>query len=158
MLNLKARVVAKTAIPANRVLVLGRRQKTPTFNSPSDILLRSTPPVPLPEWQSGSGRIASVIRRVLTATLRVRSTLDRSDRDELWLTGASGMYALEDSLMNALEMYIPADASGNFLVYEPLRLVPTNEEENRSETDPAWGQSVLSFSVFYASDLDQSEQ
>lgn len=155
----QAQLSTVTGIPANRVLIIGRRKQPPTFSGPQDILLRSTPPVPQPEWFSGAGRVADVIRRIVTVALRNRNTLDSSDRDETFLLDpVTGLFAFEEAAFNALEGFMPQDVSGNVLVIEPMRLVQPNEEPNRSEADPAWGSSVLAYSVLYQPPLDQSVQ
>lgn len=153
-----------TAIKAELVLreVLGEdaihfvaRDYVPHFVADKDLLLRPGRVTSSEPWNTGAGRAATALKRYLHCICRTRLALDESDRDEKWLQDeAFGHWILEESVLDALQDFLPEDADENVLLIEPMRVVDADAPDKDRKEPLLWGESTVTFEVFYAADID----
>lgn len=151
----KAYLIAKNLASKDQVLLVARdSREIPKFRPPKTIWLRPRGIRPDQPQFDGSGRFAFVVSRVLDVEVAVRLVTDTTDTDEQWLTADSGLFGLEEDVLNILQGWTPTDPQGNALLVKPMVLL--------SETDPLkgpglplWGDVVLSFLITYQTAIDR---
>lgn len=148
-----------TGIPAHRIYLVGR-DRVPHFKGGRDLVIRLTPPQPVEGWQEGAGRTHAVCRRVLSVQIRVQIGRDTSESDQAkYLSEDGGLLLLEEQVLDALEIFTPADVtSGDLLTTEPLHWAPEGGPIARDPDDAQWISSWLHFEILYAPALDQERQ
>lgn len=150
----KTHLVTETGLASTAILWV-QRSMTPHLRGDKDILLRAGRFDVDGQEVAAAGRIATKVTRILEITPRTRVGLDQSDRDDEWLLDTTrGYFELEDTIVDALQLFAPLDASRNMLTIEPMRLLGGSIPQK--SRDPLWGDSVLLFQVKYYLDLDQT--
>lgn len=143
-----AQLTSVTGVTSNRVLLL-QRPDTPHFQGDSDLLLRIGPAQPEPGFSHGAGRVAVVLGRTLQVTARVRRAVDESDRDDYALLDAtSGLLALEESVVNALHIWVPT-SEDNWYTIEPIHWMPGGQLLHETPVNLSWLHSDLVFHLRY---------
>ena len=146
--KVRDRLVSATGISANRVLYV-QRPDTPHFQGDQDILIRVGPPRPL-EHVHGSGRLYRVVSRLLQITPRTRWAVDESDRDDSWLLAATeGHLRLEEAVVDAIDVWVPERAGGDWLLIEPMRWVESQQPVRETPLSQSWGHTDLVFEFKY---------
>jgi hypothetical protein len=155
--SIQARLIAETGLDPTRIYFSARNRKTVHMTADQDILLRVGRPNPDEGFVAGSGRVATVVRRLLTVTPRTRLITDMSDRDDLWLFDPNlGHIALEETIVDALNCWMPSDTMDNILLAEVLRWIPSEEPDREPNPDTQWGETILQFEMAYIFNHDQS--
>ncbi len=115
---------------------------------------------PVPDRFGAAGRFSAVVIRRVVVTVRSRCALDEADRDLAKLTDLNlGHLRNEHAVINLLDGYQPVDASGNWLLVEPMRLVPGGiSDPRRLPKEPEWVESSTEYEVQFELNLDQSQQ
>ena len=154
---IKNQLVAEIEIPAERVLIVVRRN-VPHFAADQDIVLRPLGFRVDRQITDQTGRFLTAIVRRLEVRARTRLTLDEASRDEQWLLHETlGHLALEEGIVDALQEFIPLDndVDQNALTYEPILLSDgTDPEQMPDRGQPTdWGESRLIFDVPYVMSL-----
>ena len=148
----QAQLIAVTTFPRERVNSAAW-DETPEFQGDQDVILHVGNPTPVGADQDSKGRLATRCVRPIEVRPRTRLALDVGGYADIWLTDpALGHLQLEELIFNALEQFEPADASGNWLVTEPMRLIPSVRPvipEVPPQTPREWGDSRLTFEVSY---------
>lgn len=144
---------------------------TPEFQGDQDIVLHVGNPVPhgndqdatgrlVRNDQDATGRLSTRLVRPVEVRPRTRLALDVGGYSDLWLTDPNlGHLQLEELIFNALEQFEPADTNGNWLVTEPIRLIPSVRPvipEAPPQTPREWGDSRLTYEVSYLLALNPS--
>lgn len=154
LLAVRAYLVSETGLDDTRVFVsaLGA-DDVPRFSATQDLILRPQGEEPLAGIVDGSGRYDRRTRRSFEAIVRTRVLLDQSGRDSVRLTDASlGHLALEDAVVDALELYHLADSAGDALA-APLRVGRLTGPQ-RLRDDRTWVWSAFTVEVEHRRDLD----
>jgi hypothetical protein len=150
---IQAQIVLNTGLPPERVALLGRHQGPPAFQGDQDVWVQPGNLIPDPPQDQGSGRVAPVMRRIIVVAARTRLALDMSDRDDSLLTDLSlGHMYLEEAIANSLQHFLPRalDATGDNLLWEPMRLVPYQEPTDpEAPQGPQWEETRLAFEIAY---------
>lgn len=157
----KAQLASYTGLDSGRIFEVARR-RVPHFGAERDILLRPGRADPMDPMIEGGGRVDARVRRRLETVIRTRLELDQPDRDRIWLTeteNARGHFQFEELVIDALEMFFPADSDGNHLTTEGMRFQGIGEpdKDERSE-EKGWGESTIVWLLEYELPLDQSVQ
>lgn len=135
------------------------RDTVPAFGGSQHILLRPQAPVPIPGWEDGAGRVATVWTRDVLCILRTRLSIDTSDDDsEVLLNDDFGHYVIEEAIADSLQMYQPEDELSNILTAQPIRVRPSPVPEKELPEGKGWIVSGFVLGVDYQLDLDQSVQ
>jgi hypothetical protein len=157
-------------VTANRIL-FARIDRVPRWQGPVDIVLRVTAPRPQEGLWDGGGVVTPALVRGLVVEIRTRSSIDQSDRVDLWLLDFQTV--LEDAVMlallghRAMELdYDPDATSEDVLTIEEMSLTSGAEYKDTLEkipksTDNTWGSSMLVFRISYCSvarDLPEVEE
>ena len=147
---IKAQIISGVPLPAARVLVSVRKQ-VPHFQADQDVVIRPRGFKIEKIITDQVGRWETTLRRRIDFTCRTRLGVDESDRDESWLQHASfGHILLEEKVVDAMQEFFPADASGNHLVREPMLLTDGLDPDKEQDDELVeWGQSTVSFDVVY---------
>lgn len=142
----------------NRVKPIARRTKVPELNGDIDILLRPRGVSPITNVD-GAGRTDMRMRRILEVIPRLRWAIDEMTEDKNFLLDVNGFLALEDKIIDRLELFQPTNKAGTaFLTYEPMRFIGTGDLDKDIKPDGKWGISTLLYEVCYVQDLDQTRQ
>lgn len=155
--TLQAQLAAITSVDLARIIVVAD-DVVPHFTGDQDILLR-----PLGEKcdrnrLQGNGRVMDYRTRSLRIVARTRSTLDPVDEDYIHLTDATlGHLTLEDSIVEALQMFFPSDPSSNLLTACPIRALDWTEPR-REAREQEWISSSLMAEIDYIRALNQAVQ
>lgn len=146
---------------------LARINQVPRWDD-DDVVVRITGARPLPGFQEGHGVIASGLTRGVIVEIRSRSTLDESDRVDIWLLDIQT--PREDLILTGLcgLRVVDPDAADpddpDVLTIDEVYLA--NSHDYRDELDKlpspdaSYGQSVLVFGVDYnplTPDLPEAE-
>lgn len=157
LLAIQARVMLKMAWPEERVGISKRVPIKPQAEQFVQIWPSSqTTHEPV---RKGAGRIDTRVTRRVQVRLYTRLAVDTAGDDTHWLTDPLplGHLDTEHALIDALELFAPEDAAGNWLLYEPMRLQPASEPE-KDDAEPEWGSSLMEYDVSFVLDLDQAIQ
>lgn len=158
LLSLKARLMRKLNFPTERVLIVAR-QVVPHLQGMQDVLLWISGGIALQAYSDGAGGYDTRVRRIVHVIPRVNSNRDVKSSDEIWLTASDGILALEDAILNALQVKTPFDSQSNALTDEPVRLInselPQKEAQGiRDAASGQWGFSTMAFEVVWMPVLD----
>lgn len=144
--KITARLADVTGVSSNRVLLLARPD-TPHFQGDSDLLVRVSAPLPDDGFAHGAGRHGGVVvRRTVQVTPRVRSAHDQGDRDDAALTSAAGLLPLEESVVNALHVWVPTSGD-DWLAIEPMHWRPGGQPVHPTPVHQSWLHSDLVFEI-----------
>lgn len=161
LLAIQARLVAWLAWDESRVLIDARSDHDHDLTGPTvaDQYLRLAVKARTPDDASieGRGRVYPLLRASLSCTLRTRILTDKTtaDRDALTAAAARGHLRVEELLWDALLLFHPEDADGNWLLSEPIK-----PRSGAGPTRPpkGWTQSVIDFQVSLLWKLTQTYQ
>lgn len=147
------------AVTGTNQITWAARDQTPAHQAEHLIILRprgfTTARNP---GADGEGRIVGKVKRILAVHLRVRQARDEPDRDTEWLLDETNGYLdFEDLVLDALDLFWPADAQGNDLLAEPMRVLDASDVA-KDPRDSMWGDGTLYFEMQYMADLDQARQ
>lgn len=116
----------------------------------------------------GSGRVEARVIRRLRVRIRTRMNLDENFRSVAWLQGAAaengqsvtlGHLALEDAVIDALDLFQAVDGSQNALMHRPMVYDGTPGPQKRGiDAESGYGYSDIWFDVPYIRLLTQSMQ
>ena len=142
---------------------ISSRKELPYFTGDQDFVLRLRLPIPEDGFVAGSGKYASVLRKVLTITIRTRLATDRSDSDErLLLDPTYGHLIREDQILRLFHLRILNDANSNTLAIEPIRVTSATGDPDEL---PSYGKvkeevsqkqfcfSNMNFEILYIMDV-----
>lgn len=145
------------------IVKISARKELPYFSGDQDFVLRLRLPIPEDGFVSGSGKYASVLKRVLTISIRTRLATDRSDSDErLLLDNNYGHLIREDQILRLFHLRILNDSSNNTLAIEPVRVTSATGDPDEL---PSYGKvkeeisqkqfcfSNLNFEIMYLMDV-----
>src|SRR3990172_8020876 len=149
-----ARLVDWLALTDTAQIFWIARNKIPHFLGPWDILLRPRRGFSIQDNSDGGGKWDTRIRRIIDVALRVQLATDETARDVEWLFADDGYFALEESVIDALQMFEPTDAQGNILLAEPMRLLEGIEPAREQGNEVLWGDGTLAFEIVYTMNLD----
>lgn len=154
---IRARLVEVLRFPEERVLILARDALPGDFQATQYCWLRPRRQSPNLPVIYGAGRNDARMTRTLAVTLRTALSADESGQDAEWLTQEGlGHLQAEHALYDALLLFQPTDAHGNWLVYEPLH--PREATGPERIIPCSWGESTLEFEVAYQLDLQTAYQ
>lgn len=137
-----------TGISSNRILI-AQRPLVPHIQGDQDLVVRIGPPQASSDFD-GSGRVCTVVARVLQVTPRTRWAVDQGDRDDQWILDPTyGHSRLEESVVDALHNWIPSDANNNFLTIEPITWNPSSPPIRETPENSSWGHTDLTFTIRY---------
>jgi len=75
--------------------------------------------------QAGGGTAILRLDPVITVSVWNRVWTDQAGEDAQWMHNSSlGIAALQTSVMSSLEQYMPTDSAGDYLLIQPMRLMP----------------------------------
>lgn len=109
----------------------------------------------------GAGRIDARVVRKVTVVLWVRYDVDVDQQKERWLLDQDlGHLPKEHSLFNVFLTFHPSDPSGNWLLFEPIRLGPVSDpvEDTQQTEAGGWGYSGIDLELPFILDVDQGYQ
>lgn len=115
------------------------------------------PQVCLQLHRHGGGRTDTRVVRRVAVEVKTRLALDEAGDSEQWLTHALGHLDHEHAVIDALELFVPKQGD-DWLVYQPLKLVPTSDPQRPDPEKSEWGKSVSEWDVCFVLALDQSRQ
>lgn len=157
--KIQARVMSVLSFPAERVVIDARTDPDAEEVQPQAdqyVRIKVESRTPIDTSVEARGRIYPDMMARVSCTLRSRYDVDTVNSDQLALTAAStGHLVREHQLWDALIVFQPEDASGNWLVREPIKPGPATAPRKPPKE---WMQSVLEFSIIFILDLDQSYQ
>ena len=156
---IQARVTAVMGLPEERVLLTGEMDNLP-WDTQADqyVWIRPREMRPNAPIIVGAGRHDARTNRSCLATLRTRYAVDEGPQEARWLLDRSfGHLDAEQLLLDALFLFQPTDAAGNWLVHEPLQPMPVSAPR-KDQRDKDWGESTFEFSIDFTLDLNQSYQ
>ncbi len=150
LLAIQAKIIVQTGLDPSAVPIT-KRDQLPQFIADKMVILRVMGETPDAEVIRGSGRIANRRYRKVRIIVRTRFYVDESDRDTVWMTDpALGHLALEDQVIDALEVVWIEDASSNALTFEPCRCGSVSEPKDiGGSKDKGWGESFIELTVPY---------
>lgn len=112
------------------------------------VVLRPKTLPPNPATQAGAGRSGTEIDGVLSVAVWVRLWVDQQAQDDSWLTHATlGIAPLMQTITDALEQYMPTDASGYYFI-QPMRLLQPGWNFPM-KTIGAWGKVDSDWSLVF---------
>jgi hypothetical protein len=148
------RLAAATSINRERIFWIARLNPVPHFTGQADILLRPRRKLALQDNVDGGGKWDTRVTRILDVIPRVQYAVDPAASDYEWLFASGGYITLEEEIVDALQMFMPTDSTGNILVAEPMRLVTADDPLKEAGNEVVWGSGVLGFEMVYTMDLD----
>jgi hypothetical protein len=158
LLAIQQQIMAVTGFPAERALIVDPEDLP--FKPQGDQfcctwLMDGDWDLPILE---GGGRVDARLRETVAVTLYTRFGTDVATSGLSWLTDASLGHAFwRHQILDALVLFQPTDANGNWLCSQPL--VPRSTRRPRRERDEKnWGSSTVAFLVEYEAALSQSYQ
>jgi hypothetical protein len=156
--SVRTQLVNYVQLNENQIKVVAR-EDVPYWPSTQYLLLRPRSIVPQPGWNSGAGRVSTVVSRNLLVMVRTKLWTDVADQDAFWLSSdpTESHILLEEKVADALHEFFPTDTSGNHLTIQGLKLTPSPEPV-KAPQEPSWGQTALEFSIFYQLNLNQAIQ
>lgn len=154
-LDVRLWLISETGLDATRVFIsVLSPEDTPVYGAPQDIILSWKAEEPDEGIIDGAGRYDNRRKRTLEVTCRTRLALDPGNQDHSRLTDESlGHFALEDSIVDALELYQPGEGDTIDVLAAPLRVGRLTEPKRR-RGDGHWVYSTFTVSVEYRRDLD----
>ena len=121
----------------------------PHLSAQQDILLKVRTEKRHGNFQMGSGRYDVRVKRTLQVILRTRKLSDKVGSDYKLLNDtAVGVIAIEDSIIESLEDFIPVDANGNMLTFEGLEFSDISEPQ-KAKAQKDWTSSSVNFTIPY---------
>ncbi len=160
---LKAQLVSVTGLDPSRVHITARdANQMPHDSGDRDLIIRPMYERPTPGMLEGGGRKNDRRFREVQIIPRSRAYLDPVDSDEVRLTdGTLGLLALEDMVVDALEMFqvtqtVQATGAVNTLTFPIFVEGPTAPEPDRD--DENWVHSTFTLQIQYQRLLDQTWQ
>lgn len=130
----------------------------PLADADNDLVVQVSGPVPDEPVVIGAGRVDTRITRHVTVTARTRCELDELSTAQVRLLDANlGHYALEEAVIDAMQMLDFQDKQGNQLLVQPIRLVPS-QGARAVPRSAQWTATALVFEVVYEAALDQARQ
>lgn len=160
---IQAQLVNITGFETTAVKLIGRKDGlVPHLMGDRDILVRPSGFVVPVDQEEASGRIATRLDRTVYIFPRVRMGRDEVDRDTQWLIDPeNGIFALEETVLDALLDWLPTDQDGNELTSRGLWLTRGTEAEKELAGDRSkptlmsnWGHSCLAFSAYYLPNIN----
>lgn len=149
----ETQLITVTGFPNERINNSTEDGESAHFQGDQDIVMRTGNLTPVGPDIDSKGRLAIRIVRQLQVIPRTSIAVDTHGLTDAWLTDPSfGHLQLEEAIFNALQGFEPSDANGNWLVTEPMRLVPSQPPIRPAPPDlkPAvWGSSTLTFEITY---------
>lgn len=150
-------LVLRLAVPPEMVKIIARRDLNPTLGGQM-VYLRPSRFMSQDNQAESTGRIDTRLSRQVAILLKARNVQDDVAQDEDWLcNGDLGLFALEDRVLDALQIFFPLDATGKPLTCYPIRLL-TGDEAAKSREKQGWGDESFIFEAVYQPLLDQSRQ
>ena len=151
---MQAQLVAASVVPVERCFLVARDPvKTERYQGPQEVYLRPLGFLADDPNVTGGGRIDTRFTRSVEITLRTRNDRDQSGQDPHFLTDIDTHFALEEAVVNALQLFFPVDSSGNGLVIAGIRVMSGTLVE-RSIEDDLVGWSKLIWEVIYYPPID----
>jgi hypothetical protein len=155
LLAAQAQLVAFGVVPKDRCFIVGRDpKKVEHWQALADVLIRPGGFTPDQGRVGGGGRLDSGVHREMLVYVRQRLDRDQADQDIHWLTDSDGFLALEEAVVNYLQIIIPADVAGNLLLIEPMRVMGSSPPDKDNNDGDSWGFSTLRFDCFYYTPID----
>ena len=147
-LNWSMRRIIITALPPEQV---------PHYNAEQDVLLAPKSERPDVGAIDGGGRYDNIRYRTLDLVARTRLFLDLTGRDPSRLTDTSlGHFALEDKIVDAVELFFTVDANQNCLAL-PMRVGTISEPRREARENNNWVYSTFNVEFEYQRLLDTSD-
>lgn len=147
LLAVRERLVVKQVLGAPQILFVAQ-DRVPRFVGKRDLLLWPGRFQPGSQGYDGQGRDARRVIRNLAVIPRVQQSLDQAGRAEEWLLDDDGYFALEERVLDALDMFLPENEDGTMaLLVEPMRIWEGAQPVKGH--DPKWGKAALQFEIQY---------
>lgn len=156
VLKLRQMLSDTTGIDISRVIIVADRARLPKPRVPAERHLRIRPLGRTSMDNPGAGRLQDRKKRVVAIDVITRSMADQQNSDLFALTDETeGHLALEDSVLNALDLRTPAAADNTPYSYEPIRET-TTDDPNRPQPGDGFTASTIYFEVPYNPSYDLS--
>lgn len=152
--QLKAQLAAASGVNAERIFWVAHESKIPNFVAPSDIILQVRSFGMNQSVVEGAGRYDTRITRIIDISPRVQLAVDPAYQDDQWLFAATGLLALEESIVAALQIFNPTDSGGNHLLDEPCRFVQGISPFKDQGNEVLWGHGTIGLELLYTLDMD----
>lgn len=149
VLVLRQMLADATGIDTSRVIVVADRARLPKPRVPAEKHLRVRPLGRTSMDNPGAGRLCDRKKRVVAVDVITRSMADQQNSDLFALTDETeGHLALEDSVLDALDLRTPASADNVPYSFEPIRETST-DDPNRPQPGDGFTASTIYFEVGY---------
>jgi hypothetical protein len=147
LLSIQQQLIDKAVVPQADIGIVCTVD-VPHFDADQDVLIYPQRFTSDQAQADHAGRIDTRVVRMVHIILRTRMELDESNRQVSILTTPSlGHFALEDAILDALQIFFPLDSNGNQLTYEPMRVYTGEPPKLELPKHPGWGNSILTFEV-----------
>lgn len=136
---IKTQLMATTGFPTERVYISKRDVHPSITQGDKYIVVRPRASVTNEAVEIGAGRVDTRLTRRVAVILRTRLELDQEDVDVSWLTDATyGHLDTEHAIIDSLQDFQVIDTNNNWLVYEPMKLVPVSAPQDE-QNFTGWG-------------------
>lgn len=142
---IETRLRTVTGLPAECVNPWVGDADPPHLQADQDLVLRLMGFAPEEGWQVGAGRLATQVIERLGVQIRTRLALDEPGTRRKWVLDHID---LRDSVIDALEEFVPTAAKGDILTNGAILLDPARPLAPGKGTAD-WGSETLVFRVPY---------
>lgn len=151
VLAIQTQLVAVTELDSAFVRIVASDRYTSTQTTLDDHWLFVRPYGPKVDTDAGVGRRARRAWRRVRVWVLTRNSSDQAGEDTEALTAATAHFNLEDTVVDALDEFIPLDEDDNPLTLEPLHFLDSSDgaPERQVEGDVGVLVSFVDFECVY---------